>query len=74
MVIQSYICGTLKRSATIHTARGAYPGKERELITTVVYRRQAMLLQQYIKQEDPGAFITLTNSTEVFGLGFNKFE
>jgi uncharacterized membrane-anchored protein YitT (DUF2179 family) len=74
MVIQSFICGTLKRSATIHTARGAYTVKEREVITTVVNRRQAMLLQQYIKQEDPGAFITLTNSTEVFGLGFNKFE
>ncbi len=72
--IQHFICNELKRSATIHTARGAYTVKEREVITTVVNSRQALRLQQYIKREDPGAFITVTNSTEVFGLGFNKFE
>jgi uncharacterized membrane-anchored protein YitT (DUF2179 family) len=74
MDIQHFICDTLKRTATIHTARGAYTVREREVITTVVNPRQAMQLQNYIKQEDPGAFITITNSTEVFGLGFNKFE
>jgi uncharacterized membrane-anchored protein YitT (DUF2179 family) len=72
--IQHYICHDLKRSATVHMARGAYTSNEKEVITTVVGRRQALKLQQFIKITDPAAFITVTNSTEIIGLNFGKFE
>jgi uncharacterized membrane-anchored protein YitT (DUF2179 family) len=58
----------------VHLARGAYTLHEKEVITTVVSRRQALKLQQYIKETDPAAFITVTNSTEIIGLNFGKFE
>lgn len=72
--IQHYICHVLHRSATVHSARGAYTVQEKEVVTTVLSRRQAIKLQQYIKAEDPSAFITVTNSTEIIGKGFGSFE
>ena len=72
--MQHYICHTLRRSATVHTARGAYTDREKEVVTTVLGRRQALRLQQYIKETDPAAFITVTNSTEIIGRGFGGFE
>jgi uncharacterized membrane-anchored protein YitT (DUF2179 family) len=72
--IQHFICRDLKRGATVHFARGAYTVQEKEVITTVLNRRQAQRLQQFIKGVDPGAFITVSNTTEIIGLGFGKFE
>jgi len=40
----------------------------------VLTRRQAFALQQFIKQVDPQAFITVSNSTEIIGQGFGKFD
>ena len=68
--IQHFICNVLNRSATVHTARGAYTEHQREVITTVLNRRQALRLQQFMKSEDPMAFITVTNTTEIIGKGF----
>jgi uncharacterized membrane-anchored protein YitT (DUF2179 family) len=72
--IQHFICHEIKRSATVHTARGAYTEHQKDVITTVLGRRQALMLQQFIKATDPAAFITVTNSTEIIGNGFGKFE
>lgn len=74
MEIQHFICNELGRSATVHVAHGAYTEQEKEVITTVLSRRQALRLQLYIKEQDPAAFITVSNSTEIIGNGFGKFE
>lgn len=72
--IQEFISKELNRGATVHKARGAYTAHEKEVITTVLTRRQALRLQLFIKTHDPAAFITVSNSTEIIGLGFGKFE
>ena len=74
MDIQNFICNVIKRGATVHTARGAYTEQNRDVITTVLSRRQAIRLQQFVKQEDPAAFITISNTTEIIGKGFGGFE
>jgi len=71
--IQDFITKEIHRGATIHQARGAYSQKDINVITTVVTRRQAIKLQSYIKNTDPGAFITISNSTEIIGQGFDRF-
>lgn len=71
--IQQYINYKIKRGATVHVASGSFTRKNREVITTVLSRRQALILQQHIKSVDPEAFITITNSTEIVGSGFGKF-
>jgi len=72
--IQNFITTEIHRGATIHTAHGAYSQREIDVITTVVTRRQAIKLQAFIKYVDPAAFITISNSTEIIGQGFDAFS
>ncbi len=72
--IKDFIMNELERSATVYIARGAYTHVEREVISTVVSRRQAVALRRFIKQIDPEAFITISSSTEIIGKGFGGFE
>jgi uncharacterized membrane-anchored protein YitT (DUF2179 family) len=72
--IYHYIINDLHRGATIHMAQGAYTVQTKEVITTVLSRRQAHQLQQFIKGTDPMAFITVSNSSEIIGKGFEGFE
>ena len=74
MEIQKFITEEIHRGATVHLARGAYSMREINVITTVVTRRQAIKLQQFIKNVDAAAFITISNSTEIIGLGFDGFD
>ena len=73
-IIKTYITAEMHRGATIHKAKGAYTMRDLDVITTVVTRRQAVKLQQFIKKEDPLAFVTISNSTEIIGQGFGGFE
>jgi uncharacterized membrane-anchored protein YitT (DUF2179 family) len=72
--IYRYINNDLHRGATVHQAQGAYTVEAKEVITTVLSRRQAYQLQQFIKVADPQAFITISNSTEIIGKGFMGFD
>ncbi|MCL2351329.1 MAG: YitT family protein [Firmicutes bacterium] len=72
--IKEFINLRLDRGATVHRAYGAYTKDEKEVITTVLNRRQAAVLQKFIKDVDPKAFITISNSTEIIGNRFGGFE
>ena len=68
--INEFIMGTLHRGATVYTAHGAFSGRDEQVITTVLNRREAVSLRNYIRRTDPGAFITIVNSSETIGKGF----
>jgi uncharacterized membrane-anchored protein YitT (DUF2179 family) len=68
--IEAYIMSELHRGATVSQACGAYTGECREVITTVLNRRQAVALRNYIRAVDRDAFITIVNSSETVGKGF----
>ena len=68
--ITAFIRDSLHRGATIYDARGAYTGREEHVITTVLKRREAVLLRNFIRRADPKAFITIVNSSETIGKGF----
>ncbi len=70
--IKKYIVESLHRGATIHTAYGAFRNEEKQVLTTVMSRRQALTLRQYIRKIDQGAFITITNTSEIIGKGFRS--
>ena len=72
--IQSFIATEINRGATVHKATGVYTKEEKEVITTILNRRQALELQSFIKKIDPHAFLTVSNSTEIIGMGFGKFD
>lgn len=65
-----FITQKLKRSATICQAEGAYSHQKRYIVMTALKRSQAVMLRQYIKIEEPTAFITIMNTSEIFGKGF----
>lgn len=70
--VTDYIINDLERSATVYDAKGAYSNQHREVITTVVSRRQFIQLKNHIAAIDPNAFVTVQQLHEVMGEGFKK--
>lgn len=68
--ICTYIKEKLNRSATVCEATGAYTGREKQMILTVVTRHQAVELKRFIKTVDPSAFVIMTSTSEIIGRGF----
>lgn len=72
--ICDFIHSELNRSATVYKAEGSYSHTEKTVIMTVMKRRQAVKLRQFVKTADPNAFIMITNSSEIIGKGFRGFN
>lgn len=72
--IKEFIVYQLHRGATIYKAEGAFTNKQEEVITTVLNRRQAIKLRNFIRSIDPSAFITISNTSETIGKGFRSIE
>lgn len=70
--ICDFIVHKLGRSATVCNAEGAFSHEEKQIIFTVMSRYQAVMLRQYIKQVEPGAFILISNTSEIIGKGFHN--
>ena len=70
-LIERFIIDKLNRSATISEAEGAYSHQHEKVITTVLTRRQSVLLRNYIRSVDRHAFITMVNSSQIIGKGFS---
>lgn len=62
----------LNRSATVVNAKGAYLGKHKTMILTVVTRRQAVFLRNFLRKVEPTAFIIITSTSEIVGKGFYR--
>lgn len=60
----------LNRSATVYRAQGAYTHRPKIIILTVMNRSQAVQLRNYIRKNQPAAFMMITNSSEIIGKGF----
>ena len=62
----------MDHSATLVKAEGVYSKSEKTMLHTVCRRREAIMLQRYIKSVDPGAFTIITTSSEIIGSGFRE--
>lgn len=65
-----FINETLGRGATLWKAQGAYTHHDQYVILTALSQHQAVLLRNYLRQQEPHAFMLITNSSEIFGKGF----
>ncbi len=70
--ICTYINEKLHRGATIMDAKGAFSGKDKYMIITVLSRAQAVKLRNYIRQNSPDAFLLISNTSEIIGKGFHS--
>jgi uncharacterized membrane-anchored protein YitT (DUF2179 family) len=72
--IREKIINNLDRSGTFIDGKGLYNNAERKIIHTVVSRRELAVLEEYIHQIDPRAFVTITDATEILGEGFKSLK
>lgn len=70
--ICDYITKELNRSATTCQGKGAFTGKDKYIIFTVMSRMEAVRLRNFIKQHEPTAFILISNTSEIVGNGFHR--
>ena len=68
--IERFITETIHRGATRVQGEGVYTHEGKMVLLTVVSRHEAVLLRNFIRQQDPGAFMIITSSTEIIGKGF----
>lgn len=70
--ISAKIMNRLSRGATALKGRGLYKDIDREVLMTVVPRKEISLLTEIIRDIDPTAFVTIHNVHEVLGHGFRR--
>ncbi len=70
--ISKSIMNKLSRGATALHGKGLYSNQEREVLYTVITRKEISLLIEIVEQIDPHAFIIINNVHEVLGQGFRS--
>ncbi len=72
--ISDKIIHDLNRGGTLFNGKGMYNKSEKQVIFTVVNRREVTILHEYIRRVDPHAFVTVLSSNEILGEGFKPLE
>jgi uncharacterized membrane-anchored protein YitT (DUF2179 family) len=70
--IKKFIIDELQRGVTIYDAKGAYTGEEKEVLITIMSRKEIIKLRGFIREVDKKAFISVNNVHEVLGEGFKS--
>ncbi|MFN2353331.1 MAG: YitT family protein [Desulfopila sp.] len=71
-IIARDINKTLRRGCTYLEGKGAYSGREKKIILTVVHNYQLKRLESLALHHDPSAFMITENTFNVLGKGFSK--
>lgn len=72
--IQTYVMDTMERGVTVYQATGGYTKEQKEVLLTVVGKREFVQLRKFIKQIDRTAFITTKKAHEILGEGFSELD
>lgn len=72
--IRDKIINDLHRGGTYLNAEGMYNGNQKKVIFTVVNRRELAMLEEFINQVDPKAFLTVMDANEILGQGFKSLR
>jgi len=70
--IAPVVLGKLKRGATFLDGQGAYSGRSRKILLTVVHNLQLKRMEEIVFGIDPEAFMITENTFNVLGKGFSK--
>lgn len=72
--IREKILVDLERGGTYLQGKGLFTNDEKQIIFTVVSRRELAILEDYINEIDPDAFITIMDTKEILGEGFQSLR
>jgi uncharacterized membrane-anchored protein YitT (DUF2179 family) len=73
-LIKHKILYELERGGTYLIGKGMFTNDEKQVIYTVVSRREVAILEQFIHSIDPEAFITVMDTREILGEGFQSLK
>jgi len=73
-LIKNKLIVDLDRGGTYLRGEGMYTGEEKRIIYTIVSRREVAVLKEYISNIDPDAFITVMDTKEILGEGFQSLN
>lgn len=68
------ILSDLNRGGTYLEGKGMYNQADKKIIFVNVTRREVALLQDFINQIDPSAFVTVIDASEILGKGFRSLH
>ena len=71
-LICDFIISDIHRDATYYEAKGAYSQKKKFIIICVLKPKQEIRLRRFIRDNDPCAFILVSDSSLIFGKGFSN--
>ena len=71
-MVVNFINKDINRGCTVLNGKGGYTDSEVKIVYTVLSSNQFITLKSFIKENNPEAFITVNDSKEVLGLGFNN--
>lgn len=72
-LVVDFINNDIDRGCTILTGKGGYTQENMTVIYTVLSSKQFITLKQFIKHNNPEAFLTVSESTEALGEGFKDY-
>ncbi len=72
--IRDKIINDLNRGGTYIPGKGMYNNSDKTIIFTVLNRRELAILEEYIHQIDPKAFVTVVDANEILGEGFKSLR
>lgn len=72
--IKQKLLSDLDRGGTYLKGEGLFTGEEKQVIYTVVSRREVAILREFISNIDPNAFITVMDAREILGEGFQSLK
>lgn len=72
--IRQKILVDLERGGTYLKGTGMYTGEDKHIIYTIVSRREVAILEAYISTIDPDAFISVMDTHEILGEGFQSLK
>lgn len=70
--ISEEVLSRLSRGATLLHGKGAFSGRESDVLLCVVTRLQVPQFKDLVKDIDPGAFVMVTDVREALGEGFTR--
>lgn len=73
-LIRDKIINDLNRGGTFIPGKGMFNNSDKTIIFTVLNRRELAILEEYIHQVDPVAFVTVMDANEILGEGFKSLH
>ncbi|WP_427854245.1 YitT family protein [Desulfosporosinus orientis] len=68
------IMAKLERGVTLFQAIGAFSGEEKQVVYCVINRSELSQIKQIVREQDPRAFLAVSEVPEVVGEGFSSWK